>query len=115
MFLVILAVSPLVLFDIGYQYKEYEDDVARTIAETLSVSRSMSLQVEKELQSRIAILGALATAGNLQLGNLDLFRTRAEAIYCRSISRRGYRTADLRWGRNRQHEPTEGGSAANSR
>src|SRR4029077_13466476 len=29
---------------------------------------------------RIAILGALATAGNLQLGNLDLFRTRAEAI-----------------------------------
>jgi PAS domain S-box-containing protein len=80
MLLVILAVSPLVLFDIGYQYKEYKDDVARTIAETLSDTRSMSLQVEKELQARIAVLGALATAGNLQLGNLDQFRARAEAI-----------------------------------
>jgi PAS domain S-box-containing protein len=78
--LVVAGIVPLVAFSFAHQYLEYRDKVATTGRQTLELARSMSLLVERELQSCVATLQALSVSRALQEGDFDAFRTAAETI-----------------------------------
>jgi PAS domain S-box-containing protein len=78
--LVVIAVVPLLIFNLGHQYSEYREDVAATGSRTLALAQSMSQLVEEELQARIATLQTLALSPSLQAGDLASFRREAEAV-----------------------------------
>src|SRR5258708_535249 len=80
MMLVVASVVPFVAFILARGYLDYREDVAASGQKTLELTRSVSVAVEKELQARIAILQVLALSAQLRGGNIDAFRTNADAV-----------------------------------
>ena len=78
--LVVASIVPLLVFSLANQYVEYRKAVATTSQRTLALARSMSLLVDEQLQGRIEALQALAVSRELEVGDLDVFRTKAEEI-----------------------------------
>jgi len=78
--LAVAGIVPLLAFSLGTQFLAYQDKVATTGQQTLDLARSMSLSVEQELQQRIAVLQTLTGARSLRAGDLDVFRSQAEAV-----------------------------------
>jgi PAS domain S-box-containing protein len=85
MLLVIVAVVPLLVFLLGYQYVEYRGEVAATGEQTLALARSMSLLVEETLQARIDALQVLSTSRLLRAGDIEAFRQQAEEVLNRQF------------------------------
>ena len=79
MLLVVASVVPLVVYVLGRGYLDYRQDVANAGQKTLELTRSLAVAVEKELQARIGVLQVLALSQRLREGDLDGFRTFAEA------------------------------------
>ena len=80
MMLVVASVVPFVAFILARGYLDYREDVAAAGQKTLELTRSVAVAVEKELQARIAILQVLALSATLRSGNLEGFRTGADAV-----------------------------------
>jgi hypothetical protein len=80
MLLVVVAIVPLLIFGLGYQYVEYRDDVRATGDHLLAVARGMVQVVEAELQSRITSLETLSTSSALEADDLDRFHARAAIV-----------------------------------
>jgi PAS domain S-box-containing protein len=80
MLLVVAAVVPLLLFNLGFQYSEYREDIAATGERTTTLARNMVTLVEDELTARISSLETLASTGALQRGDLDTVRARAATV-----------------------------------
>lgn len=80
MLLVIVAVVPLLIFNLGYQYSEYREDVGDAGVKTVALARSITLLINQALDSRIAVLDTLATSRSAHIGDLDRLRTRADTI-----------------------------------
>jgi PAS domain S-box-containing protein len=78
--LVMACVTPLVGFSLGQNYLNYRDNVAMTGERTRELARSMSLQVDQELQARIAVLQSMAVSSSLQAGDLERVRAQAETV-----------------------------------
>jgi PAS domain S-box-containing protein len=78
--LVVAGMVPLLAFSLGHEYLGYRAEVAATGRQTLALARSMSLLIDQELQSRIAVLQALAVSSSLQAGDLKRFRAQAETV-----------------------------------
>ena len=78
--LVIGSIVPLMAFILGFQYVEYRKDVASTGRQTLTLARSMAMLVDEELQTRIAVLQALAMSAPLRDGDVEAFRPLAETV-----------------------------------
>jgi two-component system sensor kinase FixL len=79
--LVIGSIVPFMAFILGFQYVEYRNDVADTGRQTLALARSMAMLVDGELQSRIAVLQALAlSTPPPQDGDVEAFRPLAETV-----------------------------------
>lgn len=78
--LVLASVLPLLAFSLGGVFVRYNQDVENTGRQTLALARSMADVVDQEIQSRLAALQVLATAQSLANGDLDGFRSRAEAV-----------------------------------
>jgi signal transduction histidine kinase len=80
--LIVLAVAsvvPLLAYDLGRQYFDYRAAGRGTGERTLELARTMSRAVEQELNIRIASLKVLALSPALSSGDIDAFRTDAEA------------------------------------
>jgi PAS domain S-box-containing protein len=80
MLLVVVAVVPLLIFVLGYQYSEYRADVAATATHTEALARSSSQLIEEELQARVLALQTLATSRSLAENDLTAFRKRAASL-----------------------------------
>jgi len=78
--LVLAGVVPLLAFSLGRQYFAYQADVAETGREKLLLARGMAQAVEAALQAQIAVLQAIAQSRRLRDGDLEGFRTQAEAV-----------------------------------
>ena len=75
--LVVAGIVPFLAYILVQQYLDYREDVRIASDRTLTLTRSVSLLVEKELQARILVLETLATSGLLQRGDLSGLRARA--------------------------------------
>jgi PAS domain S-box-containing protein len=80
MLLVVVAVVPLLIFVLGYQYSEYSADVAATATHMEVLARSSSQLIEEELQARVLAMQTLATSRSLAENDLTAFRKRAASL-----------------------------------
>jgi signal transduction histidine kinase/ActR/RegA family two-component response regulator len=78
--LVVVSIVPLVSFTLSRRYADYETAIERAAQNTKELSRSLAQAVERELLGRVTVLEVLALSARLHEGDLDAFRTRAEAI-----------------------------------
>jgi len=85
MMLVIASVVPLVAFTLARGYLDYQNAVADAGHKTLELAHSLALSVEKQQQSRIAVLEVLAMSNALRRGDFDVFRARADAVVAKQF------------------------------
>jgi len=83
--LVIVSVLPLLLFVLGQQYRAYQEERALAGRRALDIARSITLAVERNVQTQIAILEVLAGSISLHLGDLDGFRQRVEQVVAEQL------------------------------
>jgi signal transduction histidine kinase len=83
--LVIIGVVPLLIFNLGNQYLEYRREVTTDGKQTLALARGMALLVDEELRLNVTALQTLAGARSLRDGDLEVFRSRADAVVGRQF------------------------------
>ena len=82
---VVASLLPLIAFVLTRQYFDYHDKITKSAQDSLALTRSISLAVAGELNSRIAALQVLSQSRRLSEGDLVDFRTRAEAVTARQF------------------------------
>ncbi|MBY0320010.1 MAG: response regulator [Reyranella sp.] len=78
--LVIASVLPLLVFSLIAEYIGYRTDVGRLTQRTSSLARSIGLTIEQMMQTRIVALQVLARSRALRDGEVEVFRTQAQAL-----------------------------------
>ena len=78
--LVVASIVPLTAFTLARRYFDYQEAVESAGQKTLALTRSLSIAVEKDLQTRIAALQVLALSGALRDGDINAFRAQVEAV-----------------------------------
>src|ERR1700750_2353147 len=78
--LALAAMLPLLIFSLAVQYFQYRADVDATGRETLALARNMAQSIDRELQTRIAIMQVLALSQRLRAGDLEAFRAQAQSV-----------------------------------
>lgn len=82
--LLVLAVAlPLVTLNLTLVYLGYRNGREQASGQALNVARGLALALEGELRGRTLALEVLANSGTLARGDLDAFRTKAEALVTR--------------------------------
>src|SRR3954453_12288742 len=73
MLLVAAAMIPLIIFQLGHQYVDYQRELDATAERTLALARGMALQIEGELDVLITAVTTLAAANPLGADDLSTF------------------------------------------
>ncbi|TPG40685.1 hypothetical protein EAH89_28885 [Roseomonas nepalensis] len=81
--LVLAVVLPLVTLNLALVYVGYRNDREVASQQALNVARALALALEGELHGRTLALEVLANSPALAAGDLDTFRTQAEALVAR--------------------------------